>query len=111
MGVSEWTTFLSEDLRLDVHIEYRSGQPVKFAFQLTGLIEGEWVELVRYDDAHGEPHRHIFYPDGTVEPMSFTAVLPVTFVGWVQRDITDHAEQYAAEYRRQYMNMLTSQSE
>ena len=106
MGVSDWTIFLRDDLRLDSHIEYDRGEPTEFSFQLSGYVLGEWVTLVRYDTAHGEPHRHICYPDGTVERMGFVAVLPVTIVGWVQRDIQEHAEHYLEEYVRQATNLL-----
>lgn len=105
MGSSEWTTYLTDVLRLDVRIEYELGNPTRYAFQLSGYVDGEWVNLVRYDTAHGEPHRHIEYPDGNAEFMPFVAVLPVTFVGWVQRDIQEHAQGYFDEYVRQLSNL------
>ena len=111
MGVTDWTSFLRDDLRLDVHIEYDRGEPRRYSFQLLGYVGGEWVTLVRYDTAHGEPHRHICYPNGAVEMMPFVAVLPITFVGWVQRDIQEHAEHYLEEYGRQAMNLLMGRSE
>lgn len=83
VGTSEWTTHLSDRLRLDARIEYELGNPTRYAFQLSGFVDGEWVDLVRYDTAHGEPHRHIYYPGGNAEFMMFVAVLPVTIVGWV----------------------------
>ncbi len=105
MGTSEWTTHLSDRLRLDARIEYELGNPTRYAFQLSGFVDGEWVDLVRYDTAHGEPHRHIYYPGGNAEFMMFVAVLPVTFVGWVQRDIQAHAQGYLDEYIRQLSNL------
>lgn len=105
MGSTHWTTYLSHVLRLDVRIDYERGEPTRYAFQLSGYVADEWVDLVRYDTAHGEPHRHIYYPDGNVEVMAFVAVLPVTFVGWVQRDIQEHAQQYHDEYVRQLANL------
>lgn len=85
MGLTQWTSFLSEVLRLDARIEYEQGVPQSYSFQLSGYIDDEWADLVRYDTAHGEPHRHIRYPDGNTEYMPFVAVLPVTFVGWISR--------------------------
>lgn len=38
---------------------------MKFSVQLEVLIDGHWRRAVRYDSAHGQPHRHVFYPDGT----------------------------------------------
>jgi hypothetical protein len=37
--------------------------------------------------------------------MPFVAVLPATFVGWVQRDIQEHAQGYLDEYVRQLSNL------
>ena len=105
MGHTEWTQFLNEVLRIDVRITYERGIPQSYAFQLSGYIDEEWVDLVRYDTAHGAPHRHISYPDGETEYMPFVAVLPVTFVGWVQRDIQEHAQSYFDEYARRLSNM------
>jgi hypothetical protein len=105
MGQTQWTQFLSEVLRLDVRIEYERGVPKSYSFQLSGYVDDEWVDLVRYDTSHGAPHRHISYPDGNVEYMPFVAVLPVTFVGWVQRDMQEHAHGYFEEYVRRLSNM------
>lgn len=100
MARTEWDTYVTDRLRLHAEIDGEH-----FTFQLCGDVDGDWVDLVRYDTAHGEPHRHITYPDGTIEQVSFVAVLPVTFAGWVQRDLQEHAQSYYDEYLRQWGNM------
>lgn len=105
VGTSEWTAYLSDRLRLDARIEYDMGEPARYAFQLSGLVDGDWVDLVRHDTAHGVPHRHIYHPDGNSEIVPFGAVPPVTLVGWVQRDIQAHAQGYLDEYLRRRSNL------
>lgn len=43
----------------------RAGYTVQeFSVQLEVLINGHWRVAMRFDSAHGRPHRHIFYPNG-----------------------------------------------
>jgi hypothetical protein len=36
-----------------------------FSVQHEAFVEGKWHKLVRYDTAHGLPHRHTFQADGS----------------------------------------------
>jgi hypothetical protein len=106
-GVSDWSTFLSDDLKLDVHIEYVSGVPTKFGFNLSGYVDDVWIDLVRVDNAHEEslpPHRHVFHPDGSEDFKHFVAALPESLVGWAQEHLVEDGERYLDEYRRQLAN-------
>lgn len=88
MARKQWVNYITHSLRLDASIEYDKGNLESFSFQLCGEDEGQWVELVRYDNAHGGvPHRHISYPDGPEESKTFVAALPVTLTGWIQEDL------------------------
>lgn len=43
----------------------RVGHTIRdFSVQLDLLINGRWRVAIRFDSAHGRPHRHIFYPNG-----------------------------------------------
>src|SRR5271170_1341683 len=44
------------------HVRSRN-RVLKFSVQYNGLIEGRWRKVTRYDNAHGSPHRHVYYPD------------------------------------------------
>jgi hypothetical protein len=105
MGKTNWTAQLSDDLRLDVEIETENGDVQGFSFELCCDESGTWEQLARYDNAHGACHRHVMRPDGTEARKDFVAVLPRTFVGWVQDDLTDNAEKYRDEFRRQKGNL------
>lgn len=41
------------------------GEVVKFSIQYNALIDGRWRGVVRYDNFHGEPHKHTFRYDGS----------------------------------------------
>lgn len=43
----------------------RAGHEIKaFSVQLEVLINGHWRVAMRFDSAHGRPHKHVFYPNG-----------------------------------------------
>jgi len=37
---------------------------VEFRIQLEIFVDEEWYPVVRYDTAHGKPHRDILHPNG-----------------------------------------------
>jgi len=39
------------------------GTVTGFVIQYEAEIEGEWREIVRYDTAHGSPHKDIMHPE------------------------------------------------
>lgn len=88
-------------------IQYASGIPQKFAFHLMGYIDGQWVDLVRIDNAHDpdDPHRHVFHPDRPEDTWHFVAALPESVVGWAQDHLKEQAEHYYEEYTRDLHNM------
>ena len=106
MGLSKWTQASSDRIRLDVDIEYHQGEVIKFGLNLSGHIDGEWHDLVRYDSAHSAAHRHIYYPDDETQVRQFVAALPETLVSAAQNDLTENADAYLEEYERRWGNML-----
>ncbi len=36
-----------------------------FRIQYEAFFNGRWHPILRYDTAHGQPHRDILHPDGT----------------------------------------------
>lgn len=37
---------------------------LEFSVQYEALINGHWRKITRYDSAHGQPHRHVYRPNG-----------------------------------------------
>jgi hypothetical protein len=105
VGTSEWTAVISDRLRLDVSITHDRGEPTNYSLNLRGLIDGDWVELCRYDNDHGNAHRHQFYPDQPTEMHNFIAMLPQTLIDKAQRDLKAWAFEYLDEYERRLANL------
>ncbi len=66
MGEREFVIYLdvlNQNRYRHWHIRER-GQIVEFRIQYETLIAGEWHPVVRYDSAHGQPHRDILHRDG-----------------------------------------------
>jgi hypothetical protein len=104
-GESKWQFAVTDRLRLDVWIAYDHGDPTKFSLNLCGLLGGKWEPLVRYDNAHGPAHRHVFHADGTEDEHPFVAILPETFIDQAQKELIDHATVYLEEFERDLSNI------
>ncbi len=100
VGSSEWTTYLTDVLRLDVRIEYELGNPTRYSFQLSGYVDGEWVNLVRYDTAHGFAHADLFHPKGKPTKILLPKVDFNEALTLAQEDINRNWERYLARYRQ-----------
>lgn len=58
---------LSETDRMTVRFVTDGRDVLEFAVQYDAFIEDKWHQIVRYDNAHGTAHRHVYYPDGTAK--------------------------------------------
>lgn len=57
-----YTISLSEIDRIKVR-QLREGPDVlEFGVVYQALINSRWRTITRYDNAHGYPHRHVYYP-------------------------------------------------
>ena len=67
-NVKSYQSELSADDRMDVRFETEKGQVVAFAVNYAARIDGTWHPVIRFDTAHGAPHVHRFWRDGTGPP-------------------------------------------
>jgi hypothetical protein len=109
LGTKSWRSQITERLRLEAKITTTTGQVDEVGLQLVGYVEGEWVQLVRYDNAHGPCHRHTSHPDGSESAHEFVAMLTATFLDLAQQDLQNHAERYLDDYERELWNMSRGQ--
>jgi hypothetical protein len=65
---------------------------VRFAVQLETLFEGNWMPVVRYDNAHGFCHRDVLHTDGTQDKTG-------VFVGDVNETFTFAIEDLRANWQ------------
>jgi hypothetical protein len=70
----------------------RPGHVARIDVQYRAWIRGRWVEVARYDNAHGVPHVHRFW-NGTVRPLR---VAPEQLISLAKKDIRDNWARYRA---------------
>lgn len=60
-GTTEYNVFLTEDDVVRCELTILEGRVVAMLLQYEAHIDGQWVEVVRYDTSHGFLHRHRFW--------------------------------------------------
>ncbi len=104
--VKEWRHAITDRLVLDFSMVTVPGLEAEYSLNLSGLVDGEWEPLVRYDNSHDSvPHRHTYYPDGTSSEHPFIAAIPQTFFAQAQKELSARAEEYLDEYDRKLANL------
>jgi hypothetical protein len=100
MGEKEYLFYLDE--RLENRCRYRHvwerGKMIEFCIQYEALIAGRWHPVVRYDSAHGEPHRDVLRPNGTEIKEGYVGLRPDEVLTNGQRDIIANWPKYRAMY-------------
>lgn len=97
MGKREFTIYLDPEKRQNRyrhHHAWEKGSIAEFQIQYEALIEGKWHAIVRYDSAHGSPHKDTLHPDGsgTKEWFALYSNAEVLTIG--QRDIMENWPSY-----------------
>ncbi len=64
MAVQTWTVQHGPNDRTEVFLRTEEGRITKFVVQYLALID-RWTPIVRYDTAHGSPHRDVMHADGS----------------------------------------------
>jgi hypothetical protein len=103
MGDKEFIVLLSpecEDCLRHSHT-MRSGRLVRFCVQYEALIDDKWTPLVRYDTAHGRPHKDLLYPDGTQTREEFRGYSAEDVMMLGERDIKSNWRKYREAYQRE----------
>ena len=97
MPEREFLIYLDPESRLCRYRHYhvsKGSEIVEFRIQLEILVADEWYPIVRYDTAHGKPHRDILAPYGEQSKDWFEgySVADVLTIG--QKDIMDNWSAY-----------------
>jgi hypothetical protein len=107
MGETEYIIYLDDGMRDRYRYFHHTeqGQVVLFRIQYEALIGQRWVPIVRYDTAHGFPHRDVMHPDGsqTKEPFPHYSRAEVLTTG--QQDIRRNWREYRATYEKKLEQM------
>ena len=65
------------------------------------LIGGEWQAIVRYDTAHGRPHKDLLHPDGTQDKQEFYGYAREEVLTLGERDIKANWKRYRAAHEQE----------
>ena len=76
-------------------IETERGKVIDFLVQLEVLDEGRWRGFVRYNYAHGRPHRDLLYKEGKREKEWFEVEDLGRFINEVYQDLIKNFLVYA----------------
>jgi len=107
MAEREFLIYLDPETRLCRYRHYHVSngrEIVEFRIQLEILVDDEWYPVVRYDTAHGAPHRDILHASGeqTKDWFEGYTVADVLTIG--QKDIMDnwlaYRERFIKEMKR-----------
>jgi len=98
MPEKAWTVAFG-DFALIVRRTTLKGELNDFAVVLLAFVSGKWVDITRYDTAHGTPHRDIL---GAKRGLRFKRWMDdIAFAeafNYAIRDCTENAEIYLADF-------------
>ena len=86
--------------RLRFKIVTRKGRVVDFVVQLEIWVTQKWWPVVRYDYAHGFPHRDMLSPKGEEEKTPLMLATLEQCVQYAEQDLLDRHEWYVAQFLR-----------
>jgi hypothetical protein len=103
MGEKEYIVYLSPERqdRFRYYHDLESGRIVHFRIQYEALVRGEWQAIVRYDTAHGWPHRDLLHPNGTQEKQEFHGYSRGEVLTLGERDIKTNWKRYRVAYEQE----------
>lgn len=80
---------------------WKRGKLVEFRIQYEALLAGQWHPVLRYDTAHGQPHRDILHADGTQTKEMYPGYGAAEVLTLGQRDIIENWQRYRAAYQKE----------
>jgi hypothetical protein len=87
--------------RFRYHHFLTEGRIVRFSIQYEALIGATWRPIVRYDTAHGRPHKDLLHPDGSQDKVEFYGYNREEVLTLGERDIKTNWQRYRAEYEQE----------
>jgi len=98
MPKKEWVVFFGE-FQLLVRRRTQDGEVISFAVVLLTLHDGRWLDITRYDTAHGYPHRDVLgLNEGLRGKLRVTKLSLKQAFRYAIRDLTENAENYLEDF-------------
>jgi len=80
---------------------WERGEIIEFRIQYEALFVGNWHPVVRYDSAHGKPHKDTLHPDASQTKEMYPGYSNAEVLTIGQRDIMENWPRYRARYERE----------
>ncbi|MEX1117299.1 MAG: hypothetical protein WEB60_00755 [Terrimicrobiaceae bacterium] len=94
MPFKEWT-IPGDGITLIVRRNTIGGKVESFAVILVAFVDGSWINITRYDSAHGIPHRDILGKrKGLLEKEWFFGSSNLEVFEYAICDLQSHAQEY-----------------
>ena len=74
---------------------------MRFCVQYEAWIGDEWMPIVRYDTAHGRPHKDLLHPNGTQSREEFRSFAVEDVMALGERDIKSNWRMYREAYEQE----------
>ena len=104
MGQREFLIYLAPPTRKNRYRHYHAWegkQIIEFRIQYEAFIENQWFSIVRYDTAHGRPHRDILRPSGRETKEWFDEYSFAQVLTFGQNDIMENWPAYRARFLKE----------
>jgi hypothetical protein len=103
MGEKEYLYYFTPERkdRFRYYHDLVQGRIVRFRIQYEARIGEVWYAIVRYDTAHGRPHKDILHPDGSQEKVGFYGYAKEEVLTLGERDIKANWQRYRARYEKE----------
>jgi hypothetical protein len=103
MGEKEYVHYFTHE-RLDRFRYYHfldKGRITRFVIQYEAFIGGKWYPIVRYDTAHGRPHKDILHRDGSQDKVEYRGYTREEVLTIGERDIKANWLTYRDAYEQE----------
>jgi len=103
MGDKEYLYYFTPERkdRFRYYHYFEHGRITRFIIQYEAYIREKWHPIVRYDTAHGRPHKDILHIDGSQEKVEFYNYSREEVLTFGERDIKANWQQYRTKYERE----------
>ena len=88
--------------RMRVKLITDKGKLQSVLFQYESLINGKWIEIIRYDCFHGFFHRDVIWPNGEREKFEISISDLKTAAEYAEQDIKDRWEWYKERFLKKF---------
>ena len=94
----QYTVEITFEDRMRVEIYIKKNKVVDFVVQQESLIRDKWNAIIRYNYAHGKPHKDIVSPDGITKKEWIEISDLSKIIEMAKQDITKNWQKFRDAY-------------